>query len=289
MKEIKSAVKLQVQRHVLGPFLGMYRSLFRGKGIEYDEIRKFVPGDDIKDIVWAKLAQMGEAYVKTYLEERDLVVLVALDISGSMFWGRSKKAELACETAALLLFSGAVSRDRVGLVLFSDQVDRFISPRRGLQHVGKLIEAVAAVEPAKRKTSLSASLRSIAASRGPKHAVIFLISDFVCPSDAWKEELFALSRRNDVILVRVEDLFEHSPETVGWVYAEDAESGGARLIDCNATFASSMQQKIADVANDLRRSSALQNIGYMEIVEGEEPVKKIRDFFARRCRVLRRR
>ena len=108
----RSAIQLRIQRYALGNFLGSYKSLFRGKGMEYDEIRKYVPGDDPKAFVWAKLAQLGEPYVKTFLEERDLTVIIAVDVSGSVFWQRTKKSQLALEAASALIFSAAISRDR---------------------------------------------------------------------------------------------------------------------------------------------------------------------------------
>jgi uncharacterized protein (DUF58 family) len=282
------AIKLHAQRRVLGQFLGMYRSCFRGKGIEYDEIRKFVPGDDIKDIAWAKLAQVGEAYVKTYIEERDLVVIVALDVSGSMFWGRSQKAQLAQEMAALLLFSGSISRDRVGLALFSEKIEKFIPPRRGVQHVGKLIEAVADIQQSRQKTSLDKSLKELAKTRGPKRALIFLISDFVCSHNRWKEDLINLGHTNDLIMIRVEDSFESFPTPIGWAYMEDAEEGLPSIGCCDTLFSNSMRQKMGDLAREMQQFSSLHTFGYLEAKEGQDPAQLLREFFVRRQSVVRR-
>ena len=131
--------------------MGAFRSLVRGHGVEYDEIRKYVPGDDPKALVWAKLAQTGESYVKTFLEERNLTVIIALDISSSVFWKRKEKASLAIEAASVLLFSAAVSRDRVGLAFFSETLDQFIPPRRGMTHAGKLMETLLKIPEGKEK------------------------------------------------------------------------------------------------------------------------------------------
>lgn len=283
------AIKLQVKKYVLGQFLGLYKSLFRGKGLEYDEIRKYVPGDDRKAIVWAKLAQLGEAYVKTFLEERDLTVLVAVDTSSSVFWSRPQKSLLALEIASLLLFSAAVSRDRVGLVLFSHGVEKFSSPRRGLQHAGKLVEELSQIEGSEKKTSFLESFRGIGARRGPKRAVIFVISDFLTHETGWEKELISLSRQNDLILVKVKDQWEENPPHVGWIYAQDPESGISQFLHCDEVFADEVKRKAHDSEVTLRRLAAHYNLGCVEMLEGCDPAKKLRQFFDQRCRLLRRR
>jgi uncharacterized protein (DUF58 family) len=283
------AIKLQVKKYVLGQFLGLYRSLFRGKGIEYDEIRKYVPGDDRKAIVWAKLAQLGEAYVKTFLEERDLTVIVALDTSSSVFWSRPQKSLLALEVASLLLFSAAISRDRVGLALFSNGVESFSSPRRGLQHAGKLVGELSQIEISEKKTCFLESFRGIGARRGPKRSVMFIISDFLTQETGWEKELVLLSRQNDLILVRVTDQWEENPPQVGWIYAQDPESGRSQFLHCDKTFSENVQQKLRDAARAFHRLSTQFNLGCVEMVEGCDPAKTLRAFFEQRCRLLRRR
>ena len=282
------AIDLQVKRYIVGKFLGMYKSLFRGKGIDYDEIRKYTPGDDPKAFVWAKLAQLGEPYVKTFLEERDLSVMIALDTSGSVFWARPEKAKLALEAAAILIFSAAISRDRIGLALFSKGLDTFIPPRRGLTQAGRLIQTLGKIGLGPRTTFLANSLQAIGARHGPKRGIIFVISDFVSHDQGWEKELGSLAIHNDLIAITVTDLWELHPPQVGWVYAEDPETNMCRLVKCDKAFSDEIQTQKERQRRELAKFSSHHNIDIVELIEGQDPAKKLRIFFERRCRALRR-
>ena len=284
----RSALQLRIQKHALDKFLGSYTSLFRGKGMEYDEIRKYVPGDDPKAFAWAKLAQLGEPYVKTFLEERDLTVIIALDVSGSVFWQRPEKSQIALETAAALIFSAAISRDRVGLALFSDQLEQFIPPKRGLSQAGKLIETLAALGPRCKNTFLGKSLRAIGARRGPKRSAMIIISDFISHDDGWKGALSSLSKHNDVIAIKVIDHWELDPPRIGWVYVADSETGEYKLVHCDEAFSASFKDQLATQRQDLARFSAQHNIGHIELQEGEDPLRALKTFFDQRRKLLGR-
>jgi uncharacterized protein (DUF58 family) len=284
----RSAIQLRIQRYALGKFLGSYRSLFRGKGMDYDEIRKYVPGDDPKAFVWAKLAQLGEPYVKTFLEERDLSVIIALDTSGSIFWPRPEKSQIALEAAAALIFSAAISRDRVGLALFSDHLEQFIAPRRGLAQAGKLIETLNSLEPRCKNTFLAQSLHAISSRRGPKRAAIIVISDFMSHDEGWRGALSSMSKHNDVIAIKVIDGWELDPPQVGWVYAADSETGQYKLVHCDKNFAASYKDQLATQRRELARFSAQHNIGHIELLEGEDPVRVMKAFFDQRRKLLGR-
>jgi uncharacterized protein (DUF58 family) len=282
------AIKLQVKRYVLGTFLGMYRSLFRGKGIDYDEIRKYTPGDDPKALVWAKLAQLGEPYVKTFLEERDLSVMVALDTSGSVFWARPEKAKLALEAAAILIFSAAISRDRIGLALFSDGLETFIPPSRGMAQAGRLVETMSGIGLGMRTTFLAKSLQAIGVRHGPKRGVIFVISDFVSRDQGWEKALASLAVHNDLIALTVIDQWELHPPLLGWVYAQDPETGVCHLEKCDRAFSEEMQERLEQQRRELIRFTSHHNIDCVELIEGQDPSKTLRTFFERRCRLLKR-
>lgn len=277
-------VIFNVKRRVLGAFLGKYRSLFRGKGIEYAEIRKYAPGDDPKAFVWSKLAQLGEGYTKTFLEERDVTVIVAVDVSGSVFWNRPQKSQLSLEAAAALIFSAAISNDRVGLILFSDGVEFSIAPGRGLQQAGRLIEVLAKVRPRRQKTLLGKSFRGIRARRGPKRAVIFVLSDFFSDDEGWEAELSSLARYNDVIALTVTDSVENEPVSPGWVYAQDPEAGSSCLFLASEGSAKAHKQRLSEERDALRRRALGQGIGLIELIEGVDPVSKMRKFFEQRAR-----
>lgn len=256
--------------------------------MDYDEIRKYTPGDDPKAFVWAKLAQLGEPYVKTFLEERDLSVMVALDTSGSVFWARPEKARLALEAAAILIFSAAISRDRIGLALFSEDLERFVPPRRGLPQAGRLVEIMGGIGLGRRSTFLAKSLKAIGTRRGPKRGVLFVISDFRSLDQGWKRELASLAAHNDVIAVRVIDRWETAPSPLGWIYAEDPETGARRLVKCDRTMSEEIQSQTNQDRRELLRFAAHHAIDCVELVEGQDPVKALRAFFERRCRRLRR-
>lgn len=290
MKDLdkRSAIQLRIQRYALGNFLGSYRSLFRGKGMEYDEIRKYVPGDDPKSFVWAKLAQLREPYVKTFLEERDLNVIIALDTSGSIFWPRPEKSQIALEAAAALIFSAAISRDRIGLALFSDQLEHFIAPRRGLAQAGRLIETLNTLGPRCKSTLLGKSLRDIGARRGPKRSAMIIISDFMSQDEGWRGSLSSLSKHNDIIVIKVIDQWELDPPQVGWVYATDSETRQPKVVHCNQAFATSLKDQLADQRRELARFSTQHNIGHIELLEGEDPVRVMKAFFDQRRKLLGR-
>lgn len=283
-----SAIKLQVQKHVLGQFLGSYRSLFRGKGLDYDEIRKYVPGDDPKAFAWAKLAQCGEPYVKTFLEERDLSVIIALDTSGSVFWGRPEKATLALQAAAILIFSAAISRDKIGLALFSEDLERFAPPRRGMAQAGRLIEIISNISPGQRNTYLAKSLQAIGARRGPKRAVIIVISDFISHDQGWPGAFATLARRNDCIALQVIDQWERDPPNLGWLYATDAETKKPHLVRFDEAFHKENSLSLIERHRDLSRFSAEHDVGLIELNEGEDPIKVLKTYFDRRRLILER-
>ena len=282
------AIQLQVKQYVLGDFLGVYRSVFRGKGMDYDEIRKYVPGDDPKSLVWAKLAQLGEPYVKTFKEERDLTVIVAVDTSGSVFWARPEKARLALEAAATLIFSAALSRDRVGLALFSDDLEAFLPPRRGIPHAGRLVERLAQIDIGTRRTDLTKSLLAIGGRRGPKRSVMFVISDFISEESGWQKAFSTLAQRNDLIALHVADSWEMDPPHWGWVYAQDSETAQRALIKCDTEFTSELKERCEKVRKELATLASQYNIGLVELSEGKDPTEVLRTFFERRRRSLRR-
>lgn len=284
----KLAIQLQVKKYVLGEFLGFYRSLFRGKGLEYDEIRKYVPGDDPKAFAWAKLAQLGEPYVKTFLDERDLTVLIAFDTSSSIFWKRPEKALLALEAASLLIFSAAISRDRVGLALFSQDVERFIPPRRGMTHAGKLVEALSAIDLSRRRTSMVDSLHAIGARRGPKRAVIFVISDFATSEPDWEKSLLSLANHNDLIAIQVVDAIDLSPPVLGWVCVSDPETGSVTLRNFSKSYVAQAQAVLEKNRSSFAHFASHHDIGRIELREGAVVAHRLREFFAQRCRQLKR-
>ena len=187
---------------------GAYRSVYRGRGIEFSEVRTYTEGDDVRDIDWNVTARTGVAHIKKYVEERELTVIIAVDISSSTLFGSAEddKRDKMAETAALLAFSAIRNNDKVGLLLFSDRVESYIPPRSGRAHVMRVIRDLVATHPRGRGTNIAAALESLSRTL-KKKTVIFLISDFMDEGDYWKP-LRILNRRHDLAAIRVVDSLE---------------------------------------------------------------------------------
>lgn len=224
---------LYARAKALGRWFGAYRSAVRGQGLEYSELRPYLPGDDPKAFAWSKFAQLREPYTKTFVEERDCTLLILLDISGSLFWPGSSKSALALDVATLLILAAAAERDRVGLVTFSDDIEHIYTPHRGMEHAGRVIEYCRSITTIPRLTRLATVFTRVDALRGlkralPKRALLCIISDYIS-SDSWHEPLCVLSATNDCIAIVCHDTWDQEPPLRGWVVAADAEGGPPSL------------------------------------------------------------
>src|SRR5437870_2357159 len=220
-------LQLRARRAVEDLLGGEYRSVFKGTGIAFEEVREYQPGDDIRTIDWNVTARMGHPFIKRFVEERELTVMLLLDCSGSSRFGTllQQKREVAAELAAVLAFSAISNNDRVGLVAFTDRVERFVPPRKGTRHVLRLIRDVLFFQPQRRGTSLREGLDFLNRVQR-RRAVVFFFSDFL---DREYERAFKRTgRRHDLVAVRLTDLREEELLAVGLLELEDAESG-ARL------------------------------------------------------------
>lgn len=230
MRQVR-LIELKTTRLVSGMFAGMYTSSFKGRGIEFDEIRQYEPGDDVRAIDWNVTARTGIAHIKRFVEEREMTVMLLVDISGSSDFGTQQKLkrELEAELCATLALSAIRNNDRVGLVMFSTEVERFVPPRKGRNHVMQIIRALITVEPRRRGTSITAALDYLNNVLDGR-ALVFIISDFRS-SDNWIKPLRIAARRHDLVAVRVEDPSENKLPAVGLVRLQDAETGQEVLVD----------------------------------------------------------
>ena len=229
---LRTIREVEIKARILADegFLGGYRSVFRGSGLEFEEVREYQPGDDIRSIDWNVAARMGVPYVKKYREERELAVLLAVDVSASSWFGTAalSKRELAASVAALLAVAALRTNDRVGLVLFADRVLEYHPPRRGHDHLLRVIRALLFAEHRRAATQVGAAadfLRNVA----KKRSVVFLISDFL--DGGFEAPLRMLGRKHDVIALTLNDPRELDLPSVGVVELEDAETGRVRAID----------------------------------------------------------
>jgi len=217
-------IEIRTSKLVNDLFGGRYLSTFKGRGMEFLDVREYIPGDDIRNIHWNITARLGSAYVKRFTEERELTILVAVDVSRSLHFGtRGKlKSELAAELISILAFSALKNNDKIGLLLFSNETEKYIPPRKSKSHVLRMIKEVLNFEPKNPRTHLSSALQTINKIQ-KKRAVVFLISDFL--DDDYITNLKITRRRHDTIAFILEDAMETSWPAIGKILLEDAETG----------------------------------------------------------------
>ena len=231
-------IELRTRGPVNSRFSGEYQSVFKGQGIEFAEVRPYQPGDDVRSIDWNVTARTGEPYLKRYVEERELTVMMVVDLSGSQRWatrGRLK-SEVVVDVAATLAMSAVRNNDRVGLLLVTDRIEWFVPPRKGRRHALRLVRDLLAFEPVGRGTDLAAGLE-YAARLAPARSIVFVFSDFRL-GPGWSDfstTLAGAAARHDVVAVRIADPFESSMPDLGFLAARDPETGARVYLDTGGT------------------------------------------------------
>ena len=261
--EVLRVVKeVEIKARILADeaLVGTYRSVFRGSGLDFEEVREYEPGDDIRSIDWNVTARMNVPYVKKFREERELNIFLAVDVSSSAWFGTSavSKRELAADVAALLAVTALHNNDRVGLVLFADGVREFLPPRGGRHHLLHLIRQLLFAEPRRSRTEI-ASVADLLANVTKKRNVVFVVSDFLDVD--FEPPLRALAHKHDVIALITSDPRELELPEVGLMALEDAETGRVAYID---TGAADLRRTYARAARD-RRSARLRAFSRMGI------------------------
>lgn len=257
-------MQIRARRAVEDLLGGEYRSVFKGTGIAFEEVREYQPGDDIRAIDWNVTARMGHPFIKRFIEERELTVMLVVDVSASHEFGtrQQHKREVAAEIAALLAFSAIANNDKVGLISFTDQVERFVPPRKGTRHVLRLIRDVLFFQPQRPGTNLRSALDYLNRVLH-RRAIIFLLSDFL---DTGFERAFKRTgKRHDLIAVPVGDAREAELPDVGLMQFEDAETGRQILLD---TSSPEVRQSFAEQAGQRRaRLKQLANAARIDVIE----------------------
>lgn len=229
LKDVRR-IQIVARRQVNDLLAGEYVSTFKGRGMEFDSVREYVPGDDIRSIDWNVTARSDAPFVKTFCEERELTVLIAVDISASSVFGSMlrSKHETAVEIAAVLMFTALTNNDKVGLLLFADDIVRYIPPRKGRGSVLRLVRELLSVEPIKASTNISAALQYIGRVQRRK-CIVFLLSDFLGPD--FSQALSIANQKHDCVAVTIADPREESLPNVGFVTLKDAETDELLEID----------------------------------------------------------
>ncbi len=235
-KEILRRVReleIRTRRAVRDILAGQYSSVFRGQGIEFSEVRAYAPGDDVRTIDWNVTARFGHPFVKRFVEERELTVMLLLDgsASGAFGSGRAWKSERAAEAAALLAAAAIRNNDKVGLVVFTDRVEKYLRPEKGRSHVLRVIREALFFRPQGTRTRIASALEHVSNVQ-KRRAVVFLISDFI--DSGYDDLLAATARRHDLVVVSMTDPRELELPKAGLVTLEDAETGQIRVIDTSS-------------------------------------------------------
>jgi uncharacterized protein (DUF58 family) len=262
---IKKIKKIHVKsgRMVDTIMAGNYRSVFRGSGIEFEEVREYSPGDDVKSIDWNVSARMGRPFVKLYREEREQVLMLLIDLSGSMGFGTAaaRKKDAAAEIAAILAFNAIRNNDRVGAIFFTDRVEKYIPPQKGSAHIWRVIREIFTYQPEHRGTDIQSALTYLG-NVYPKKTVAFLISDFLSPDST--RELRIMSKKHELISVFVADTGDFSLPSAGLLRLEDMETGQTLLVDASSAAVrrtcESLKNKEKTDALEMLRSSRVDCI-----------------------------
>ncbi len=281
-------IEIRTNRLVNESLAGEYHSVFKGRGMEFSEVREYQFGDDIRSIDWNVTSRMGHPYVKKHVEERELTVILLVDFSASGEFGtrRQFKREIEAEICAILAFSAIKNNDRVGLIAFTDRIETFLSPRKGKDHVLRVIREVLYFRPRGRATDLGMALRFMYRTI-TKRAVVFVVSDFL--AQEYEQPLRVAARKHDLIAITVTDPREEDLPPIGLLDLEDAESGARVLVDASdrrtrARFKAWAGQRRA-VRETLFRANAIDNL---ELFTDRPYEVSLLRFFHRRARRMSR-
>jgi uncharacterized protein (DUF58 family) len=277
-------LEIRTRRLVEESLAGSYHSVFRGRGMEFAEVREYERGDDVRTIDWNVSARMGHPFVKKFSEERELTVVLAVDASGSEHFGTtpSTKLQTVAEISALLAFSAIRNEDRVGLLQFTDRIETFLPPRKGREHTLRVLREVLALDPEGTGTDINRALEYLRRVV-TKRAVVFLLSDF---QDAgYERTLRVVARKHDVVAISVTDPREHTLPPVGLVSIEDPETGEVGVIDAGSArvrraWAEAAERQRTALREGMRRTG----VDLLEIDTGEPYDMPLVRFFRERAR-----
>ena len=281
LKKIRR-IEIRTRRSVNDVFAGRYHSVFKGQGMEFQEVREYVPGDDIRSIDWNVTARTGAPHVKKFTEERELTVMLLVDVSASNRFGSTAqlKRDLAAEVAAVLAFSAIANHDRVGLILFSDRVEKHVPPAKGATHVLRVVSEILNAQPSSPKTDLEPALRYLN-QVVRRRSVAFLISDFIAPS--CEHLLRVTARRHDLVSLVIGDKRESALPAVGLVDFEDAETGQRVVVDtAHAPTRRALLARQTERRQTLLRQLSRARSDAIELNAGERYDRELVRFFRTR-------
>lgn len=280
---LKQVRKIEIKTRRLSDhiFSGEYHSSFKGRGMSFAEVRKYQYGDDVRAIDWMVTARLNEPYIKTFEEERELTMVLLVDVSGSEFFGSQKrKREVITEICATLAFSAIQNNDKVGILFFSDKIEKFIPPKKGKQHTLHIIRDLLELEPEGKGTDIGLALEYLAGIM-KKKAIVFLLSDFVSPT--YEKPLKVIAKRHDVTGIRVFDSIEEDIPKLGLVLASDTETGEENWINTSSKKVRKAYNSIhLKAKDDFQKHFAKSGAGRFSVNTNESYVKKLLTYFQQR-------
>jgi len=281
---LKKVRKIEIKTRRLSDhmFGGEYHSTFKGRGMTFSEVRQYQFGDDVRSIDWNVTARYNEPYIKVFEEERELTLMLIVDISGSEFFGTGGqfKNEIITEIAATLAFSALQNNDKIGLILFSDEIELFIPPKKGKSHVLRIIRELIEYHPNSKKTDLKMALKFFS-NVIKKKAIVFVLSDFI--TDEYRETLKIVSRKHDVTGIRVYDKNEEQIPNLGVVQMQDQESGEYVLVNTSSKkVRNHYKAHYLESAEYFRESFRKSGAGALSCRVDESYVKKLLGYFKQR-------
>jgi uncharacterized protein (DUF58 family) len=275
-------IELRTRQLVTSLFAGEYHSAFKGQGMTFAEFREYVPGDDVRDIAWKISARTGKTFIKKYDEERELSVVIAVDVSGSFDFGSTEKfkGEVAAYLAALLGFSADKNNDHIGLLLFSNQIEHYVPPKKGHSQMHRLLRDLFYIKPSNRQTKISVAMDFLQGVL-KKRSMVFVISDFM--DKDFGQSLRYLAKRHEVVAVVVSDPFEYELPNLGLFDLEDPETGEVFVVDTSQAQVRKSFQKEA-LQNKSQRNWELSRaqVDTVHVQCGEDVVSPLVQFFRRR-------
>ena len=283
MRQVRR-LHLYARRLAQGQLGGVYHTAFKGTGLIFEEVRDYQPGDDIRTIDWNVTARMGRPFIKRFREERETIVLLVVDVSASLKFGSTgrTKRQAAAEVAALLALCAAVNNDRVGAVLGTTKVERFVPPSQGARHLQRLLRDLLVYEPEHQGTDLAALLQFVLRTQR-RHAIVVLISDFL--TEHYGHALLQVARRHDLLIICMADPCEHECPSWGLVQLEDSETGVQLLVDTSdirvrQTFAEQVSRR----QESLRRLATQAGVDVLTLSPASDYVQSLIRYLTQRGR-----
>jgi uncharacterized protein (DUF58 family) len=283
LKQVRQ-IEIKTKGLVNQVFSGEYHSVFKGRGMEFSEVREYQFGDDIRNIDWNVTARFGHPYIKIFEEERELTVILMVDLSGSLSFGTvdKTKQQVAAELSAILAFSAMKNNDKVGLILFTDKIEKFVPPRKGRTHVLRIISEVLSFEPSGKSTGLKQALEYMN-NAIKKRSIAFLLSDFI--DEGFEKILRIVGRKHDLIGIVIKDEKEDNIPKVGIVKFMDAETGEQRYIDTSDTkFQRWYRLLIEEKKKNMKNLFITSRLDSIEIQTGQNYITPLVQFFRMRER-----